>query len=177
MSKKAEADATEEVQSKSKAMLETLKAYRDLAIGGGALIAALAGILKPTDTTATKQSFDYTQEALKQLAADNAKTHDDLVRLHTFIVSYVRKHNELEQLELSQMHNAAPPAARPVGRARPRAPISGSAGGVMDPMIAEGSLDLPAQAQQIMEEFPDLPEIEAQKNTFKTESFDDVIAE
>ena len=177
MSKKAEAEATEEVQAKGQTMVETLKAYRDLAIGVGALIAALAGILRPTDTTATEQSFDYTQEALKQLAADNAKTHDDLVRLHTFIVSYVRKHNELEQFELMQMQNAAPPAPRPAGRARPRAPLSGNAGGVMDPMIAEASPDLPAQAQQIMEEFPDLPEIEAQKNTFKTESFQDVIDE
>ena len=176
MSKKAEAEATEEVQAKGQTMVETLKAYRDLAIGVGALIAALAGILKPTDTTATKQSFDYTQEALKQLAADNAKTHDDLVRLHTFIVSYVRKHNELEQFELTQMQNTATAAPRPVGRARHRAPSSDS-GGVMEPMMAEGSSDVPAQAQQIMEEFPDLPEIEAQKNTFKTESFKDVIAE
>jgi len=177
--------------AKAPSMVETVKAYRDLVIGVGAMLAALAGILKPTDTTATEQSFDHTQASLKQLSADNAKTHDDLVRLHKFVVAYVDKHNKLEQYELQilQQQETAPSPSRPRSSSS-RARTSGARGTsdafyeaaeaeAADPdsetaaAIAAGH----AAAQEILDELSELPALPDKPAVFKEQDFEDVIDE
>lgn len=157
--------------SKGRSMLNTIKEYKELIVGISALIAGLAGVIKPTDTAATESSFQWTQKELEQVAADNKQTHADLVALHQYLVAYIKGQKKLQAFQLEQLIEDEPPAPitrRPIRRTG-RTPTTAHVTEVPE-------IQQPMQeAQQMLEQLPDLPKLKSQPYIMKKETFDSII--
>jgi hypothetical protein len=161
---------------KGRTMIEMFKNYRELVVGIGALVAAIVGLAKPTDTTATESSFQWTQQELERVSADNRQTHTDLVALHQYLVTYVKSQKKLQAFQLEQLmeDELPPPTPRHVTRRSGRAPAAME---TPETVAADAVPEPMQEAQQIVEDLPDLPTIKSQAHVFKKESFDAIIQE
>ena len=175
--------------SKGKLFIERLNAYRNIILATAALATAIGSWLKPTDTTATKQSFEWTSKKVEELAKNDVQMHDDIVAIRGY----------LEGMKAAQLASAAPvvapvvaPVAAPVGRV-----AGGARRPVRRPIPSEGSMDavdqliqapLPAigpfagedQEQfqvppQQEEQAPELPALKADPQLMKRPSFEEVL--
>jgi len=171
--------------SKGKLFIERLNAYRNIILATAALATAIGSWLKPTDTTATKRSFNWTTKKVEELAQNDVKMHDDIVAIRGY----------LEGMKAAQLASAAPvvaPVAAPVGRV-----AGGARRPVHRPRPPEGSMDavdqliqapLPAigpfagedQEQfqvppQQDEQAPELPALKADPQLMKRPSFEEVL--
>jgi len=160
--------------SKGKLFIDKLNAYRNIILATAALATAIGSWLKPTDTTATKQSFDWTTKKVEELAKNDVQMHDDIVALRAY---------------LEGMRSAQPAVAAPTTVV---APVGRLAGGARKPVrrprppeAAMGAMD--AMNQQLIEEpnpaigpfaapelAPELPVLKAAPKAMKRPSFEDV---
>jgi hypothetical protein len=92
--------------------VEKLKAYRDIILAVAALATAVGSWFRPTDTTATKNSFDWTSQQIEKLSTDNVKTQQDLIALHNFLEGYLKGQDRQEKPE-EKSGAAAPKPHRP----------------------------------------------------------------
>ena len=72
-------------QSRGKHFVEQLNAYRNIILATAALATAVGSWLKPTDTSATKQSFDWTTKKVEELSKNDVQMHDDIVALRAYL--------------------------------------------------------------------------------------------
>lgn len=94
--------------SKGKLFIERLNAYRNIILAVAALATAITSWFRPTDTTATKNSFEWTSKKIEELSANDLKTKEDLVALRNFLEGYV-------QAQRAVTPTPAAPVAAPVG--------------------------------------------------------------
>lgn len=106
-------------------MLEQLKTYKEIIVGVGALVAAVAGWFRPADVTATKNSFDWTASELERITNVTNQNHDDIVALHHYLEGYL-KAQQLRQANEQQALQIPTPSSR-VRNGRPSSRIVGSA--------------------------------------------------
>lgn len=76
--------------SKGKLLIERLNAYRNLILAVAALATAVGSWFRPTDTTATKNSFEWTSKKIEELAANDLKTKEDIVAIRNYLEGYVQ---------------------------------------------------------------------------------------
>lgn len=168
--------------SKGKLFIERLNAYRNIILATAALATAIGSWLKPTDTTATKQSFEWTSKKVEELAKNDVQMHDDIVAIRAY----------LDGMRDAQPVTAAPvvaPVAAPVGR------VAGGARRPVRPRPPEGAMDavdqliqapLPAigpfagEAQEFQvppqqSQAPELPALKADPQLMKRPSFEEVL--
>jgi hypothetical protein len=162
--------------SKGKHFVDQLNAYRNIILAVTALATAVGSWLKPTDTTATEQSFDWTTQRVEELAKTDVQLHDDIEAIR----AYLQASHEAALAE-AQAATAAAAAAPP----RPARPTSGGRRQRHDQDMGEGAqMDMPpegyAEAQHEAPPAPVeymLPNLRSSPQQFQRPTFDDVIQE
>lgn len=97
----------------SNAFVGKLRAYRDIILAIAALATAVGSWFRPTDTTATKNSFDWTSKQIEKLSADNVKSQQDLLALHNFLEGYIKGQSGFEKADGSSEGFVAPIESKP----------------------------------------------------------------
>jgi len=100
-------------ESKTKRVLERLKSYRDLILAASALIAGISSLVKPTDTTATEKSYEWTAQQVEKLSANDVKIQQDLVGLRNYLEGYALA-NGRSTRSIETQSDVEPDAAEPV---------------------------------------------------------------
>jgi hypothetical protein len=85
-----EGDKSDHPTSKGKLFVERLNAYRNIILAVAALATAVGSWFKPTDTTATKNSFDWSAKKIEELSANDLRTKEDIVALRNYLEGYVQ---------------------------------------------------------------------------------------
>jgi hypothetical protein len=75
---------------RGKLLIEKLNAYRNIILAVAALATAVGSWFRPTDTTATKNSFDWTSKKIEELSDNQVKTKQDMVALRNYVEGYVK---------------------------------------------------------------------------------------
>jgi len=152
--------------SKSKHFIDRLNAYRNIILATAALATAIGSWLKPTDTSATKQSFDWTTQKVQELSKNDVQMHDDIVALRAY----------LEGMRATQpAPTPVPVVTESVGRLtgatrRPlRRPHQSDAMAVVDQ-----ALDDPLPSIGPFADAPELPALKADPHSMTRPSFEDV---
>ena len=161
--------------SKGKHFIERLNAYRNIILATAALATAIGSWLKPTDTTATKQSFDWTTKRVEELAKNDVQMHDDIVALRAYLEGMRAAQPAAQPAAPTTV--AAPVVAAPVGRV-----AGGARRPVRSPRPPEGAMDAVDQLIQaplpaigpFAAEAPELPDLKADPRPMKRPSFEDV---
>ncbi len=66
-------------------LVDRLNAYRNVVLAVAALATAVGSWFRPTDTTATKQSFDWTTAQVELLSKNDVQMHDDIVAIRAYL--------------------------------------------------------------------------------------------
>lgn len=75
---------------RGKLLVEKLNAYRNIILAVAALATAIGSWFRPTDTTATKNSFDWSSKKIEELSDNEIKMKQDMVALRNYVEGYVR---------------------------------------------------------------------------------------
>jgi len=78
-------------------IIAKLNAYRNLILAVAALITAIGSWFRPTDTTATKMSFEWTSDKLEKLSTNDVKNHEDVVALKAYMEGYIESSRLLQE--------------------------------------------------------------------------------
>ena len=167
--------------------VEKLKAYRDIILAVAALATAIGSWFRPTDTTATENSFDWTSKQIEKLSADNIKTQQDIVALHNFLEGYLNGQTKQGQLqEKIEIKTGSAPKPRKSGGIRHSTRVDKS----FEPMgVSDESMALPSEAPEAIQEalqeaiqaappeavIMPLPELRPVSEPIKKPRFEDVI--
>ena len=164
--------------SKGKHFVDQLNAYRNIVLAVAALATAVAGWFKPTDTTATEHSFEWTAQRVEELAETDIQLHDDIQAIRTYLEATHAAALAEAQAEV-QAAEAAPVPIRSVR------PTSGGRRRRHDQFMGEGAqMDMPpeehAEAQHeappaLMEYV--LPSLKSAPHQFQRPTFDAVMRE
>jgi hypothetical protein len=160
--------------SKGKYLIDRLNAYRNIILATAALATAIGSWLKPTDTTATKQSFDWTTQKVQELSKNDVQMHDDIVALRAY----------LEGMRAAQPIAAASVTPAPVVAA-PVVPVGRIAGGARRPVHRPRPPEAMYAVDQLIQaplpvigpfatEAPELPTLKADPHPMQRPSFEDV---
>jgi hypothetical protein len=84
-SSKPSSSRSSSVPPEAKGFVARMKSLATLATALAALIAAGGALLKPADKAAAKASYDTLSLAVKDISEENAKNHDELVKLHAYL--------------------------------------------------------------------------------------------
>lgn len=175
VSRKSDAPKSDPPHSKGRLFVERLNAYRNIILATAALATAIGSWLKPTDTTATRQSFDWTTKKVEELSKNDVQMHEDITALRAY----------LEGMKVSQAQTIAPaevpsPVVGPrvsgsptPKKRKPIRPSEGMSGLTMDKSMNIG----PLFEQEIQEIQPELPDLKADPHQMKRPSFEDVATE
>ncbi len=93
---------------------QRLKSWANIIATTAALIAGVAGILKPQDQTAGRQSYNELKSAIEQSSKDDRQNHDDIVALRNFLDGYLNATGKTVALPTS-----SPPPPPPAGSPSP----------------------------------------------------------
>jgi hypothetical protein len=164
-------------------LVAKLNAYRNIILAVAALATAIGSWFRPTDTTATKNSFDWTSKKIEELSENEVKTHEDIVALRGYLDGYV-KGQEPDQPSVGSIgtigHKAGTGSGFGAGGARRvRKPIAVEAApanmsapppAAIAAPVAEAAAAPPA----ILAEPQQLPELRANPSFVRHPKFEDV---
>jgi len=155
--------------SKGKHFIERLNAYRNIILATAALATAIGSWFKPTDTTATKQSFDWTTKKVDEPAKNDVQMHDDIVALRAYLEG-MRAAQPVAPVTPAPVVPAPATVGRVTGTPRRPAPRP-------RPPEAMDAVDQLIQAPLPAAEAPELPSLKADPRPMKRPSFEDVALE
>lgn len=85
-----EASTSDPPSSKTKNFIAKANAARNLILAVAALATAVGSWFRPTDTTATKNSFSWTSTKIEELSSNEVKMHEDITALRGYLEGYVK---------------------------------------------------------------------------------------
>lgn len=90
---------------------QRIKSWTNFIATTAALLAAVAGLLKPQDHTATKNSYEELRKAIELSNAESKKNHDDMTALHNYLEGYFSSNESMKIPQLSQPSPSPQPSA------------------------------------------------------------------
>lgn len=123
-----------------------IKSIATLLTAIGALVTALGSYLKPTDTKATRVSYDVLSGELEKINEENRKQHDMIIGLK----------GALDQMTRSQAYSYSPPQK-----------ISYDAPNLLPPSVLFSRSNVKVT--------PKVPNIEQKTHTYSPKSFDEIV--
>lgn len=166
--------------SKGKLFIERLNAYRNIILATAALATAIGSWLKPTDTTATKQSFEWTSKKVEELAKNDVQMHDDIVAIR----AYLDGMRDAQPITAAPVVAPAAPVGRIAGGARSRPVRPRPPAGTMDAVDQLIQAPLPAigpfagedqEFQVPPQQERNLPALKADPQLMKRPSFEEIL--
>ncbi len=64
---------------------QRIRSWANVIATSAALITAFGALFRPQDMTVNKASYDELKKAVEQLSVDNAKNHDDIVSMRSYM--------------------------------------------------------------------------------------------
>jgi hypothetical protein len=169
----------------TKNLVAKLNAYRNVILAVAALATAVGSWFRPTDTSATKTTFDWTSKKIEELSANDIKIQQDMVAMRNFLEGYMKAQNQL-----AQASTGVGVGLGPVGAVGHSAGSSRPAGGARKPArkpAAPPAMDVAPDAPSFMMEetaapeamperpVPELPVLNSAPELVKKPSFEDVV--
>jgi hypothetical protein len=81
-------------KSKAKIFIDRMNAMKGVILAISALVASIASFFKPTDTTATKNSYEYLSKQVEQLSKTDVQNHDDVMALRSYLEGYIKAQSQ-----------------------------------------------------------------------------------
>jgi hypothetical protein len=169
--------------SKTKNFVARLNAYRNLILAVAALSTAVGSWFRPTDTTATKNSFGWTSKKIEELSSNEVKMHEDITALGGYLEGYV-KGQQQEQASRDEVVTGHSSGGSGVRRSRkPKTANAAPAAQITIPMAVPPAamvappieaMAAPNMAVNEAAQQQKLPELQAKPLFVKRPKFEDV---
>ena len=169
--------------SKAKLFVEKLNVYRNIILAVATLATAVGSWLKPTDTTATERSFDWTTKKVEELSKNDVQMHDDIVAIRGYLEGMKAAQQPVVYAPAAVAPAVAPAVTAPAVAAPAVAAPSRLAGvparrrrspaalmEVLDQVLEEAPMPQQTEA-------PELPTLKADPHPMKRPSFEDIALE